>query len=102
MEYQTIQVGGATITTLVDPNAPPPGPIIPQVVSMRQARLALLAVDLLDDVEAVVAAAGRAAQIEWEYATEVRRNHPLLAAVQAAKGMSDADIDQLFIAASEL
>jgi hypothetical protein len=100
MEYQTQQIGGATITVLVDPNAPPPGPIIPQSVDMRQARLALLAVDLLDDVEAVVAAAGRAAQIEWEYATNVKRSHPLIAAVQAAKGLTDADVDQLFLAAA--
>ena len=71
-------------------------------VTMRQARLALLAVDLLDDVEAAVAAAGRAAQIEWEYATDVQRNHPLIAAVQAAKGLTDADVDQLFISAAEM
>lgn len=73
---------------------------IPHSVTMRQARLALLAVDLLDDVEAAVASQGRAAQIEWEYATDVQRTHPLIAAVQAAKGLTDADVDQLFLAAA--
>lgn len=83
--------------------APPVQPAtVPQSVTMRQARLALLAVELLDDVEAAVAAAGRSAQIEWEYATDVQRSHPLIAAVQAAKGLSDADVDALFMAASEM
>lgn len=79
-----------------------PPPTVPQVVTIRQARLALLAADLLDDIDAAVAASGRAAQIEWEYATEVRRDHPLIAAMQAAKGLSDADVDQLFLTASEM
>ena len=89
--------------TLTPPPAPPdPEPAIPTSVTMRQARLALLSVGLLDDVEAAVAAAGRAAQIEWEYATEVRRDHPLIAAVQQAQGMADTDIDNLFIEAAKL
>lgn len=91
---------GATLTAPPAPPAPPKP--IPTSVTMRQARLALLAVDLLDDVEAAVAAAGRAAQIEWEYATDVQRSHPLIAAVQAAKGLSNADVDALFVAASEM
>ena len=36
---------------------------VPQQVTMRQARLALLGAGLLDDVEAVITAAGREAQI---------------------------------------
>jgi hypothetical protein len=87
-------------------NTPEPVPVlpptVPQVVTIRQARLALLAADLLDDIDAAVAVSGRAAQIEWEYATEVRRDHPLIAAMQAAKGLSDADVDQLFLTASEM
>lgn len=102
MEYQTIQIGGATITQMVDPNAPPPPPIVPTVVSMKQARLALLAVGLLDDIDALIKASPREAQIEWEYATFVERSHPLIAAMQAAKGLSDADVDAMFVAASSL
>lgn len=79
-----------------------PMPSIPGSVSMRQARLALLNAGLLDDVEAAVATAGRAAQIEWEFATEVRRNHPLITIVQAEQGMSDAQIDELFAGAAKL
>ena len=69
---------------------------VPQQVTMRQARLELLERGLLDDVEAAIAAAGRAAQIEWEYATTVERGHPVIAAVQQQQGLSDADMDDLF------
>lgn len=100
MEYQTQQIGNATITVLVDPNAPPPGPVIPQVVTMRQARLALLAVGLLDDVEAAVQATDKATQIEWEYAQDVNRNWPTLAALAGALGLTSDELDALFAAAA--
>lgn len=76
------------------PPLPEPGPVA--VVTMRQARLALLAAGLLDAVEAAVADAGRAVQIEWEYATVVERRSPLVAAIAAGLGLDDAAIDALF------
>ena len=69
---------------------------VPQQVTMRQARLELLSRDLLDDVDAVIAVAGRAAQIEWEYASTVDRDNPVIAAVQQQQGMTDEQIDDLF------
>lgn len=83
----------------------PPDPIpapIPHVVSIRQAKMALHTANLLDDIDAAVMATGRLAQIEWEYATEVRRNHPLIAMIQVAKGLTDEEIDTLFVSASLL
>ena len=77
-------------------------PSIPRVVTMRQARLALLAAGLLDSVSTAIAAAGTAAQIEWEYAQEVRRDSGLVPAMAGALGLTDAQIDALFMAASEL
>lgn len=74
----------------------------PQQVSMRQARLALLDAGLLDDVESVISAAGRAAQIEWEYAATVDRNHPVIAIVQQQQGMTGSQIDALFTSAAAL
>ena len=75
----------------------PPQPIrVPQQVTMRQARLDLLSRGLLDDVEAMIAAAGREAQIEWEYASIVDRDNPVIAAVQQQQGMTDEQIDDLF------
>lgn len=83
-----------------------PPPPIPSVVTMRQARLALLAAGLLSQVDNVIDGLeepGRsAARIEWEYATELRRNHPLVAALGSALELTEQQIDDLFLAASEI
>ena len=75
---------------------------VPQQVTMRQARLALLNAELLDDVEMVIAAAGRAAQLEWEYAAVAERSNPAVAIVQQQKSLTDAQIDDLFREAAKL
>ena len=75
---------------------------VPQQVTMRQARLELLKRGLLDDVEAVITAAGREAQLEWEYAAVVDRSNPAVAAVQQQQGLTDAQIDDLFREAAKL
>ena len=80
---------------------PEPIIIIPQVITMRQARLQLLEVGLLDDVEALVAL-DRKSQIEWEYANEVYRQSPLIESVKEAMSLTDKQIDDMFIAASKL
>lgn len=80
---------------------------VPQSVTPRQAKLALLGVGLLDSVDEALSAipdptTKRAAQIEWEYATEFRRNAPLIATMGAALNLTDEQIDALFIAASAI
>ncbi len=86
---------------------PPPEPVVPQSVTMRQARLALLQIGKLDAVSAALAAipdpAQRtAAQIEWEYAAVIERNSPLVTSLAAGLGLTAADIDALFEAASRI
>lgn len=81
---------------------PDPQSLIPQSVSMRQARLALHAAGLLAGINAAITQIGGAAQIEWEYATEVRRDNPLIEMVRQANSMTVEQIDQLFIAASQI
>ena len=80
---------------------PEPIIIIPQVITMRQARLQLLEVGLLDDVEAIVAL-DRKSQIEWEYASEVYKESPLIESVKGALNLTDTQIDEMFIEASKL
>lgn len=84
----------------------PPPSDVPQAVTMRQARLALLAANMLTTVNTAIAAMpgaeGEAARIEWEYAQEVRRGWPALAAIQPALGLSDAQVDDLFRLAATL
>ena len=88
---------GTTLTA--PPAAPTP---IPQSVTMRQARLALLAAGLLDTVETAIAGAGPAAVIEWDYATEVQRASGLVPAMATALGLTDEQIDALFVQAATL
>lgn len=79
---------------------------VPEVVSMRQARLALLGAGLLAQVNTAVAnmpgTEGDAARIEWEYAQEVRRDSPLVAGLSAALGLTDETMDNLYKVAAGL
>lgn len=84
--------------------ADPVPAVVPEEVTMRQAKLALLAAGLLDDVETALDGLsgdeGRAARIEWEYSSVMRRDKPFVAAIGSAVGLSGEQIDQLFIAAA--
>jgi len=86
--------------------APPAKPVVPPAVTMRQARLALLGAGLLAPISAAIASmpgsAGEAARIEWEFASTVERNNPLILSLTSAMGMTDAQIDALFIAAAAI
>ena len=88
---------------LAEGNTPKPADIPPIVIpdiSMRQARLALLADGLLDDVEAALFTPEY--KIWWEYSTVVERNNYLVNDVLKILGKSDEEIDQMFIGASQL
>lgn len=84
----------------------PPAPVVPAQVTMRQARLALLAAGHLDAVEqafdAMPADVKRAAQIEWEYAGHVERASAFTQQMAAMLNLDDAALDALFTAAAEL
>ena len=82
-------------------------PPVPQSVTMRQARLALLQIGKLDAVSAALAAipdpARRtAAQIEWEYAQTVQRDSMLAGQIAAAVGLTSGKLDELFKLAARL
>ena len=62
----------------------------------RQARLALASAGVYEAVQTAVAAVSDQARIEWEYATMVERNNPIISEMQEALGMSDEDLDNLF------
>lgn len=84
----------------------PPAPPVPEAVTARQARLALLGTGLLATVEQALAALpdieGEVARIEWEYALEIRRDSPLIAALAPALGLTANQVDDLFRAAKGL
>lgn len=76
---------------------------VPKVVTMRQARLALLQAGLLATVEqAITNGTDESMKIEWEYATEVRRNWDSLVVLMESLGATSAELDSLFKSASTL
>lgn len=96
-EIATLEVQVVALTP-----APTTVNAVPQSVTMRQARLALLQSGLLDEATAAVAGAGPAAQIEWEYSSDVGRNVILVQALSSALGLTDEDLDGLFVLAATL
>ncbi len=81
------------------PNTPAP-PIVPQVVTPLQARRAINAANLRTAIEAAVAAADQDTKDAWEYATEIRRDNPIIAAMAASLNLTGEQIDDLFRAAA--
>lgn len=75
-------------------------------VTMRQARLALLAAGKLAGVDAAIASMPEpqktAASIEWEYGNVLQRSNPFVAQLGAALGLDESCIDALFVAAAKL
>lgn len=80
-----------------------PSPV-PQSVSRFQARAALLGAGLLDTVQAYMdsPSASPMARLAWEDAQEFVRTSPTVAALGALLGLSDADLDNLFINAATI
>ena len=79
---------------------------VPASVTMRQGRLALLAAGKLAQVDAAIASLPEpqksAALIEWNFSNELQRGNAFVATLGAALGLSDAQVDQLFITAAAL
>ncbi|AXF86388.1 hypothetical protein DTO96_102142 [Ephemeroptericola cinctiostellae] len=77
---------------------------IPQVVTMRQAKLALLQAGYLDNVDAAISADGtpRTLKIEWEYASEVQRVWVEGSGLAEMLKLTDGQLDDLFILAASL
>jgi len=88
------------------PPVPSPVVAVPASVTMRQARLALLGIGKLAAVDAAIAGLPEpdrtAAQIEWEYSQEVQRDKPFVLMLAPALGLSEEDLDNLFVLASTL
>lgn len=84
------------------------GVIVEQIqhVTMAQARVALIEKGLIDQVQATLDGIKddkeRAkAKAWWEYATTVERSHPTVKALIQVLELSEADVDELFLLASQ-
>ena len=78
----------------VEPIAPPV-----RTIDARRLRLALFQLKLLDKVEAAISTLDRAAQVNWEYATEIKEDHPL---VEALATKLSLDVNAIFDVASKI
>jgi hypothetical protein len=85
----------------ITPYVAPP-PVIPKVVTMRQAKLALLQQGLLASVNAAIEQSDEAAKIEWQYATEVKRDNSLVQAIASQLSLTKQQLDELFVLANSL
>ena len=77
-------------------------PVVPQVVSRFQARVALHIHGVLADVEVMIQAADPIAQMAWADAQQFERPSPTIAAIAAALGWTDEFVDRLFITAGSI
>jgi hypothetical protein len=77
-----------------------PGLVVPASISPLQARKALRAANLMEAVNAWLATQPEEVREEWEYAREIERDNPTIAAACAALGLTEEQRDQLFVAAA--
>jgi len=96
-----LEKGEAEILPYVEPPVP-----VPQVVTMRQARLALLSQGLLSGVDAAIDALEdppkSEVRIEWEYSQTVERSRPFVTLLGNALGLDETGLDDLFTLAATL
>jgi hypothetical protein len=92
-------------TKAVDPRpvpVPPQAPSVPQTVSPRQARLALIQSGLYNQVNTTINTSDQTTQVWWEFASTIDRQNPILIQVATQIGLQAYQIDALFILAATL
>lgn len=84
-----------------------PSALVPQVVTPRQIRLALIKSNIplqtvLDAIALLPSPHKETAEVEWEYSTAVERQNPLVEMLATAQGIPIEQVDALFILAGAL
>jgi len=77
-------------------------PTVPEFVTPLQARKALRQANLYDTVMAWIGQQSDEVQETWEYALEIRRDNPIIADAAVALGLTEQQVDALFILAATL
>jgi len=77
-------------------------PTVPDSITALQARLALLQAGLLADVEAAVEGLQQGDRLAWEYAATIRRYSGPTVALSQTLGLTEAEVDALFVTAASL
>ena len=76
--------------------------IVPASISPMQIRMALTQINLRQAVEDVVASGDQDLKDWWEFSTVFLRNHARVEAMRQALGVSDAQVDQIWILGASL
>lgn len=102
-----LKTGAITVVELTPDEVsalPAPVKYVPQTVSRFQARAALLAAGLLDTVTAYMAQpeTPQLVKLAWEDAQEFSRTSPTVLGMQTVLGISDDQLDDLFIQAETI
>lgn len=93
---------GIVTIEVTDPEPPPPTQPQTTVVSMFQARAALIQAGLFDTVDAYLKQAGGVHLQAWEYAAEVRRDSALVQAMAQQLELTEQQVADLFDTASTI
>jgi len=94
---------GITQSQLDTANASYRKSIVPNSITMRQARLTFLSAGILTTLESAINSiaeenARSVAQIEWQYGEYVQRNNsPITSLISNVLGLTELQIDDLFI-----
>ena len=99
------KIGDGYVNGVIVPHTP--AVPVPQSVTRAQAKLALLQAGLLGSIQPAIDAISdatqrTASQIEWDDRLTFERSNGTLVTMATALGMTDAQIDALFIAAATL
>lgn len=80
-----------------------PKKVVPDAVTPRQIRLAMHKLGILSTIESAVRnSPSDEVKIAWDYATFFYRKDPMLAAMAPALGMTEDQVDDLFILAESI
>jgi len=72
---------------------------IPKSVTMRQARRAMIDAKIYDKVDAAIKEIGGKSLVDWEYSNSFERSNPMLSELGKSLGLTEKQIDALFVAA---
>ncbi|MES2685493.1 MAG: hypothetical protein V4706_01660 [Pseudomonadota bacterium] len=99
---------GPGFTTLDKVTFYPPPPVsnVPESITMRQARLVLFTAGLIGSVQAAIdslpSPEKEKAQIEWDFSNEVQRHNGFVSTLGPALGLTEEQIDALFVTGATL
>lgn len=88
------------IVQVLASSVPASTPRVPEFVTRRQAKRALLDAGLYSAAETAILSAGTAAVIDWQDADTFRRDNPLIEAMRLALSLTHTQVDDLFRAAA--